>query len=182
MPNITSYLPTLALPYAATFHTIDRQRYAHINSVQSHQQLSAYVIIHACLDHVQPWHDHIAHHHHYPNPNPLDPPPIQIILLPFSLVHHTTRLPPIPPSSNPPVFQSHEPPNTTNMCIMKTYETRGPGVMDPPPRRGNYTSHSPAGVMRLPREWQRSPSPRRRSEREVRYIESGHRYGFLISF
>jgi hypothetical protein len=68
------------------------------------------------------------------------------------------------------------------MCIMKTYETRGPGVMDPPPRRGNYTSHSPAGVMRLPREWQRSPSPRRRSEREVRYIESGHRYEFLVSF
>ena len=45
---------------------------------------------------------------------------------------------------------------TPKMCIMKTYETRGPGVMDPPPRRGNYTSHPPAGVMRLPREWRRS--------------------------
>lgn len=44
------------------------------------------------------------------------------------------------------------------MCIMKTYETRGRGVLDPPPRRGNYTSHPPAGVMRLPREWRRSES------------------------
>lgn len=54
------------------------------------------------------------------------------------------------------------------MCIMKTYETRGPGVMDPPPRRGNYTSHPPAGVMRLPREWRRSE--------EDRYVEHHHRY------
>ncbi|KAF3035390.1 hypothetical protein E8E11_004661 [Didymella keratinophila] len=50
---------------------------------------------------------------------------------------------------------------------MKTYETRGPGVMDPPPRRGNYTSHPPAGVMRLPREWRRSE--------EDRYVEHHHR-------
>ncbi|RYN72877.1 hypothetical protein AA0120_g12684 [Alternaria tenuissima] len=42
------------------------------------------------------------------------------------------------------------------MCIMKTYETRGRGVVDPPPRRGNFTSHPPAGVMRLPRDWQRT--------------------------
>ena len=39
---------------------------------------------------------------------------------------------------------------------MKTYETRGRGVVDPPPRRGNFTSHPPAGVMRLPRDWQRT--------------------------
>lgn len=76
------------------------------------------------------------------------------------------------PTSRTPSAQD----STPNMCLLKTYETRGPGVADPPPRRGNYTSHPPAGVMRLPREWQRSPSPRRRSEREVRYIESGHRY------
>jgi hypothetical protein len=44
------------------------------------------------------------------------------------------------------------------MCIMKTYETRGRTVVEPPPRRGNYTSHPPAGVMRLPREWRRSES------------------------
>ncbi|KAH9864560.1 hypothetical protein J1614_010495 [Plenodomus biglobosus] len=44
------------------------------------------------------------------------------------------------------------------MCIMRTYETRGRGVTDPPPRRGNFTSHPPAGVMRLPREWRRSES------------------------
>ncbi|KAL1794111.1 hypothetical protein ACET3X_007532 [Alternaria dauci] len=42
------------------------------------------------------------------------------------------------------------------MCIMKTYETRGRGVVGPPPRRGNFTSHPPAGVMRLPRDWQRT--------------------------
>ncbi|KAH6851455.1 hypothetical protein BKA58DRAFT_326464 [Alternaria rosae] len=42
------------------------------------------------------------------------------------------------------------------MCIMRSYETRGRGVVDPPPRRGNYTSHPPAGVMRLPREWRRT--------------------------
>jgi hypothetical protein len=45
-----------------------------------------------------------------------------------------------------------------NMCIMKSYETRGRTVVEPPPRRGNYTSHAPAGVMRLPREWRRSES------------------------
>ena len=46
------------------------------------------------------------------------------------------------------------------MCLFKSYETREPvrGVLDPPPRRGNYTSHPPAGVMRLPREWRRSES------------------------
>lgn len=44
------------------------------------------------------------------------------------------------------------------MCIMKTYETRGRNVVEPPPRVGNYTSHPPAGVMRLPREWRRSES------------------------
>jgi len=41
---------------------------------------------------------------------------------------------------------------------MRTYETRGRTVIEPPPRRGNYTSHHPAGVMRLPREWRRSES------------------------
>lgn len=46
--------------------------------------------------------------------------------------------------------------NTISMCIMRSYETRGRGVVDPPPRRGNYTSHPPAGVMRLPREWRRT--------------------------
>jgi len=44
------------------------------------------------------------------------------------------------------------------MCIMRTYETRGRTVIEPPPRRGNYTSHHPAGVMRVPREWRRSES------------------------
>jgi hypothetical protein len=42
------------------------------------------------------------------------------------------------------------------MCLMKTYETRGRTVVEPPPRRGKYTSHPPAGVMRLPREWRRT--------------------------
>jgi len=51
---------------------------------------------------------------------------------------------------------------------MRTYETRGPGVTDPPPRRGNYTSHPPAGVMRLPREWRRSAS----YSDEGRYVET----------
>lgn len=59
------------------------------------------------------------------------------------------------------------------MCIMRAYETRGPGVMDPPPRRGNFTSHPPAGVMRLPREWRRSAS----YSDEGRYVEHhSHRY------
>ncbi|EUC33590.1 hypothetical protein COCCADRAFT_36616 [Bipolaris zeicola 26-R-13] len=44
------------------------------------------------------------------------------------------------------------------MCIMRTYETRGRTVVEPPPRRGNFTSHPPAGVMRLPREWRRTES------------------------
>ncbi|USP80002.1 hypothetical protein yc1106_07276 [Curvularia clavata] len=44
------------------------------------------------------------------------------------------------------------------MCIMRTYETRGRSVIEPPPRRGNFTSHPPAGVMRLPREWRRTES------------------------
>ncbi|EOA85007.1 hypothetical protein ACJQWK_06279 [Exserohilum turcicum] len=44
------------------------------------------------------------------------------------------------------------------MCLFKTYETRGRTVVEPPPRRGNYTSHPPAGVMRLPREWRRTES------------------------
>lgn len=53
--------------------------------------------------------------------------------------------------------------DTTNnqlstMCIMRTYETRGRTVVEPPPRRGNFTSHPPAGVMRLPREWRRTES------------------------
>jgi hypothetical protein len=41
---------------------------------------------------------------------------------------------------------------------MKTYETRGRTVVEPPPRIGTHTSHPPAGVMRLPREWRRSES------------------------
>jgi hypothetical protein len=53
------------------------------------------------------------------------------------------------------------------MCIMKSYETRGRTVVDPPPRVGNFTSHSPAGVMRLPREWRRSES----SSDNGRYVE-----------
>lgn len=54
------------------------------------------------------------------------------------------------------------------MCIMKTYETpRGHTVVDPPPRRGNFTSQPPAGVMRLPREWRRSES----LSDEARYVE-----------
>lgn len=61
------------------------------------------------------------------------------------------------------------------MCIMKTYETRGPGVTDPPPRRGNYTSHPPAGVMRLPREWRRSAS----YSDEARHVVHEHRYFML---
>jgi hypothetical protein len=50
---------------------------------------------------------------------------------------------------------------------MKSYETRGRTVVDPPPRVGNFTSHSPAGVMRLPREWRRSES----SSDNGRYVE-----------
>jgi hypothetical protein len=53
------------------------------------------------------------------------------------------------------------------MCIMRTYETRGRTVVEPPPRRGNYTSHPPAGVMRLPREWRRTES----ISDDGRYIE-----------
>jgi hypothetical protein len=45
------------------------------------------------------------------------------------------------------------------MCLVKTSETtRGRTVIDPPPRVGNFTSHAPAGVMRLPREWRREES------------------------
>ncbi|OAL45072.1 hypothetical protein IQ07DRAFT_520607 [Pyrenochaeta sp. DS3sAY3a] len=54
------------------------------------------------------------------------------------------------------------------MCIMRTYETRGRDVLDPPPRRGNYTSHPPAGVMRLPREWRREDVVR--ESVEYRYV------------
>ncbi|KAF1916288.1 hypothetical protein BDU57DRAFT_450157 [Ampelomyces quisqualis] len=66
------------------------------------------------------------------------------------------------------------------MCIMKSYETRGRTVVDPPPRRGNYTSHPPSGVMRLPREWRRSESYsddgryveyRRSQPRAIEYME-----------
>ncbi|KAH8727798.1 hypothetical protein GQ44DRAFT_737980 [Phaeosphaeriaceae sp. PMI808] len=55
------------------------------------------------------------------------------------------------------------------MCITTTYPTRGRGVIDPPPRRGNFTSHPPAGVMRLPRSWRRSDE---RVERVVEYRHS----------
>ncbi|KAL6704136.1 hypothetical protein ACN47E_008696 [Coniothyrium glycines] len=56
------------------------------------------------------------------------------------------------------------------MCLMRTTETRGRGVFDPPPRRGNYTSHPPAGVMRLPREWQRGRDSRESVVYERRVI------------
>jgi hypothetical protein len=58
------------------------------------------------------------------------------------------------------------------MCIMKTYETRGRTVVEPPPRIGTHTSHPPAGVMRLPREWRRSES----YSDDGRYVE--YRYVF----
>ncbi|KAH7081954.1 hypothetical protein BKA63DRAFT_530868 [Paraphoma chrysanthemicola] len=63
------------------------------------------------------------------------------------------------------------------MCIMRSYETRGRTVVEPPPRRGNFTSHPPAGVMRLPREWRRSDSisdygGRRSRSRVVEYRRS----------
>ncbi|KAH6365189.1 hypothetical protein HBI34_154580 [Parastagonospora nodorum] len=70
------------------------------------------------------------------------------------------------------------------MCIMKSYETRGRTVVEPPPRRGNFTSHTPAGVMRLPREWRRSASYsddgryveyRRSQPRAIEYIEEPRR-------
>ncbi|KAF1940725.1 hypothetical protein EJ02DRAFT_379206 [Clathrospora elynae] len=69
------------------------------------------------------------------------------------------------------------------MCIMKSYETRGRTVVEPPPRRGNYTSHAPAGVMRLPREWRRSESysddgrvvEYRSQPRAIGYIEEPRR-------
>jgi hypothetical protein len=64
------------------------------------------------------------------------------------------------------------------MCIMTTHETRGKqrDVFDPPPRRGNYTSHPPAGVMKLPREWQRNS--RESVEYDVRREEYGGRGGY----
>lgn len=58
------------------------------------------------------------------------------------------------------------------MCIMKTYETRGRTVVEPPPRRSNFTSHPPAGVMRLPREWRRSESID--SGRYIEYRQATH--------
>ncbi|KAF1848317.1 uncharacterized protein K460DRAFT_276357 [Cucurbitaria berberidis CBS 394.84] len=70
------------------------------------------------------------------------------------------------------------------MCLVKSYETRGPGVLDPPPRRGNFTSQPPAGVMRLPREWRRSGSYsddgryveyRRSQPRAIEYYEEPRR-------
>ncbi|KAF2845442.1 hypothetical protein T440DRAFT_472667 [Plenodomus tracheiphilus IPT5] len=67
------------------------------------------------------------------------------------------------------------------MCIMKTYETRGRGVADPPPRRGNFTSHPPAGVMRLPREWRRSESYSDDGRViEYRYVMSVSRFRFVL--
>lgn len=65
--------------------------------------------------------------------------------------------------------------NTINMCLMRSYETRGRTVIEPPPRRGNYTSHTPAGVMRLPREWRRT-SVESFSD-DGRYVE----YRFVIT-
>jgi hypothetical protein len=62
------------------------------------------------------------------------------------------------------------------MCIMKTYETRGRTVVEPPPRIGTHTSHPPAGVMRLPREWRRSES----YSDDGRVVE--YRYVPLINF
>jgi hypothetical protein len=62
------------------------------------------------------------------------------------------------------------------MCIMKSYETRGRGVVDPPPRRGNYTSHAPAGVMRLPREWRRTSVESFSDDGRYVVAEHGHRY------
>ncbi|EDU44593.1 hypothetical protein A1F94_002133 [Pyrenophora tritici-repentis] len=70
------------------------------------------------------------------------------------------------------------------MCLFKTYETRGRTVVEPPPRRGNFTSHPPAGVMRLPREWRRSESysddghfveVRRSQPRVIEYYEEPRR-------
>jgi hypothetical protein len=60
------------------------------------------------------------------------------------------------------------------MCIMKTYETRGRTVVEPPPRIGTHTSHPPAGVMRLPREWRRSES----YSDDGRYVE----YRYVVKF
>jgi hypothetical protein len=60
------------------------------------------------------------------------------------------------------------------MCIMKSYETRGRNVVEPPPRVGNFTSHAPAGVMRLPREWRREESV----SDDGRYVE--YRYAVLF--
>ena len=66
------------------------------------------------------------------------------------------------------------------MCIMKSYETRGRGVVDPPPRRGNFTSHPPAGVMRLPREWRRT-SVESFSD-DGRYVEYRFAISLMIAF
>jgi hypothetical protein len=64
------------------------------------------------------------------------------------------------------------------MCIMKTYETRGRTVVEPPPRIGNHTSHPPAGVMRLPREWRRSES----YSDDGRYVEYRYVSNHLLFF
>ena len=62
------------------------------------------------------------------------------------------------------------------MCLFKTYETRGRTVVEPPPRRGNHTSHPPAGVMRLPREWRRSES----YSDDGRYVEVRSVFAFRL--
>lgn len=56
------------------------------------------------------------------------------------------------------------------MCIMKSYETRGRDVLDPPPRRSNFTAHSPAGVMKLPKEWRKSDEYIEREHITYRYV------------
>ena len=64
------------------------------------------------------------------------------------------------------------------MCLVKTSETtRGRTVIDPPPRVGNFTSHPPAGVMRLPREWRREES----ISDDGRYVEYRYVSKFSMS-
>lgn len=53
------------------------------------------------------------------------------------------------------------------MCLVRTYETRGRGVLDPAPRRSNFGPQPASGIVRMPVKYRRSES----FSDEERYIE-----------